>query len=202
MARRPRRPSAETRAEILAKAQDLFRIVGYAKTSIADIAAALDMSPANIFKHFPSKAALAEATSEIHLALILDALAAISPDLAPPDRFRRFAEVLLTCHLENSEANPHLFDIVLHAMSTQPASVRAFDVALQQGLLDILADGQQSGAFVLTGDPAAIVDVLLDCIAGVTHPLLIRHVDRAQLFTRLERMIDFLNASLSPALEK
>ncbi len=202
MARRPRRPGAETKAEILAKAQDLFRTAGYAKTSIADIAVALDMSPANVFKHFSSKAALAEAISAIHLALIRDALAAIPADLAPPDRLRRFAEVLLECHLANSEGNPHIFEIVIHAMTTQPQSVRDFDAALQEGLLAILTAGQANGAFARSGDPVVLVDVLLDCIAGVSHPLLIQHAERAVLFARLDRMIDFLIASLHSGLAK
>ncbi len=65
MARRPRRSSAETRAEILATAENLFRSGGYEKTSVHDIAATIGMSPANVFKHFPSKMALVEAIGEV-----------------------------------------------------------------------------------------------------------------------------------------
>ena len=61
MARRPRRKAEETRADILSMAEMLFRQRGYVAVSIADIATALGMSPANIFKHFHSKTALVDA---------------------------------------------------------------------------------------------------------------------------------------------
>lgn len=48
-------------ALILTEAERPFIDVGHEHTSIADIAAALNMSPANIFNHFHSKAELAQA---------------------------------------------------------------------------------------------------------------------------------------------
>jgi AcrR family transcriptional regulator len=40
----------ETRERILIKADELFRQFGFPKTTVADIAAELGMSPANIYK--------------------------------------------------------------------------------------------------------------------------------------------------------
>ena len=55
-------PRAETtRAEIVTTAERLFRSLGYQKTAVADIARELGMSPANIYRFFPSKAAINEA---------------------------------------------------------------------------------------------------------------------------------------------
>ena len=65
MARRPRRKAEETREDILSMAELLFRQRGFVAVSIADIAAALGMSPANVFKHFRSKAALVDAIAEV-----------------------------------------------------------------------------------------------------------------------------------------
>jgi len=59
--RRPRRSAEETRRDILAKAEELFRERGFNAVAIADIAAALGMSPANVFKNFNSKNALVDA---------------------------------------------------------------------------------------------------------------------------------------------
>jgi AcrR family transcriptional regulator len=44
----------EARARILEAAEKQFRRVGYHRTSVADIAAELGMSPANIYRFFPS----------------------------------------------------------------------------------------------------------------------------------------------------
>ena len=68
-------PRAETtRAEIVATAERLFRSLGYQKTAVADIARELGMSPANIYRFFPSKAAINEAICARTLS-VLDELA-------------------------------------------------------------------------------------------------------------------------------
>ena len=56
-----RTKSDDTRARIMEAAEALFRRLGYAKTAVVDIAAELGMSPANIYRFFPSKNAIVEA---------------------------------------------------------------------------------------------------------------------------------------------
>src|SRR3954464_11736380 len=51
----------DTRARIIETADALFRRLGFAKTAVADIAAELDMSPANVYRFFSSKNAIVEA---------------------------------------------------------------------------------------------------------------------------------------------
>ena len=43
------------REQILVTAERLFREIGYQKTTVADIAKALRMSPANVYRFFDSK---------------------------------------------------------------------------------------------------------------------------------------------------
>lgn len=50
--------SDEARARILEVAEEHFRSVGYHRTSVADIAAKLGMSAANIYRFFPSRDAI------------------------------------------------------------------------------------------------------------------------------------------------
>jgi AcrR family transcriptional regulator len=45
----------DVRERILVTAERLFREIGYQKTTVADIARALRMSPANIYRFFDSK---------------------------------------------------------------------------------------------------------------------------------------------------
>ena len=49
---------ADTRARILVVAEKLFREIGYQKTTVADIAKVLRMSPANVYRFFDSKKAI------------------------------------------------------------------------------------------------------------------------------------------------
>src|SRR5215475_491692 len=51
----------DTRGRIIETAEALFRRLGFAKTTVADIAAELKMSPANVYRFFPSKNAIVEA---------------------------------------------------------------------------------------------------------------------------------------------
>ena len=51
----------DTRARIVETAEVLFRRLGFAKTTVADIAAELHMSPANVYRFFPSKTAIVQA---------------------------------------------------------------------------------------------------------------------------------------------
>ena len=46
---------ADTRARILVVAERLFREIGYQKTTVADIAKVLRMSPANVYRFFDSR---------------------------------------------------------------------------------------------------------------------------------------------------
>src|SRR5262249_46553247 len=50
----------DTRERILVVAERLFRQIGYQKTTVADIAKELRMSPANVYRFFESKKAIHE----------------------------------------------------------------------------------------------------------------------------------------------
>src|SRR5262249_7910482 len=62
----------DTRAGIMDPAEALFRRIGYAKTAVADIASELGMSPANIYRFFPSKNAIVEAICRRCLSTVED----------------------------------------------------------------------------------------------------------------------------------
>src|SRR2546429_9901295 len=51
----------DSRSRIVETADALFRRLGFAKTAVADIAAELKMSPANVYRFFASKNAIIEA---------------------------------------------------------------------------------------------------------------------------------------------
>src|SRR3977135_587609 len=53
----------DTRERILVVAERLFRQIGYQKTTVADIAKELRMSPANVYRFFDSKKAIHESVA-------------------------------------------------------------------------------------------------------------------------------------------
>jgi len=84
-----------TRAAIIDTAERLFRTLGYQKTTVADIARDLKMSPANIYRFFPSKSAINEAICGRILAGLDDAVWKVARGPAsPPDRVRALFRLL------------------------------------------------------------------------------------------------------------
>jgi AcrR family transcriptional regulator len=75
--RRPRRPAAARRADVLAAARRLFAERGYHATSTRELAQAADINDALLYRYFPSKDA-------ILIALVDEAIAAFSALPAPP----------------------------------------------------------------------------------------------------------------------
>src|SRR5262250_1064455 len=92
----------DTRARIMDTAEALFRRMGFAKTAVADIAAELKMSPANIYRFFPSKNAIVEAIAQQCLAEVEDKAWAIARAKGPPGpRIEQLILEVLAYHKDN-----------------------------------------------------------------------------------------------------
>src|SRR5262249_56455638 len=78
-----RAKSDDTRTRIVETADALFRRLGFAKTAVADIAAELRMSPANVYRFFPSKTAIVQAICQRCLSEVEEAACAIARSKAP-----------------------------------------------------------------------------------------------------------------------
>src|ERR1700730_7166329 len=99
----------DTRARIVEAAEALFRRLGYAKTAVADIAAELGMSPANVYRFFPSKNAIIEAICQVFLAQLDEKAWAAA-------RVERLFLEILAFHKDNLIVEQRVNDIVLAAM--------------------------------------------------------------------------------------
>src|SRR6266478_8990163 len=87
---------ADTQARILLTAERLFREIGYQKTTVADIAKVLKMSPANVYRFFDSKRAIHEAVARRLMGEVEDAIDVIVAK--PASATVRLREVLMTIH--------------------------------------------------------------------------------------------------------
>ena len=68
----------DTRERILVVAERLFREIGYQKTTVADIAKVLRMSPANVYRFFDSKKAIHQGVARTLMGGVEDAAHAIA----------------------------------------------------------------------------------------------------------------------------
>src|SRR6266853_956678 len=116
---------SDTRERILEVALRLFREIGYQKTTVADIAKVLRMSPANVYRFFDSKKAIHEGVARIMMGEVEVAAQAIAAASGPAAV--RMRELLKTVHRMNSER--YTGDSKLHEM-VEIAMEESWDVCV------------------------------------------------------------------------
>jgi AcrR family transcriptional regulator len=187
----------DVRERILVTAERLFREVGYQKTTVADIAKTLRMSPANVYRFFDSKKAIHEGVARHLMGEVERAAEVIAKKpLAPTARLR---QLLTTIHHMNAER--YVGDSKLHEM-VAIAMEEDWDVCKQHmeriaGVIAIvIADGAAAGEF-----HAPDVELAAMCtstaMARFFHPQLIAQCADKPGPT-LDQMIDFVIAGLAP----
>src|SRR3979409_1095275 len=102
----------DTRERILVVAERLFRQIGYQKTTVADIAKELRMSPANVYRFFESKKAIHEGVARTLMGGVEAAARTIAG--TPDPAAQRLRELITTIHRMNSER--YVGDSKLHEM--------------------------------------------------------------------------------------
>src|SRR5258708_13020443 len=91
----------DTRERILVVAERLFREIGYQKTTVADIAKVLRMSPANVYRFFDSKKAIHEGVARSLMGGVEDAAQDIAARRG--SAASRLRELMTTIHRMNCE---------------------------------------------------------------------------------------------------
>ena len=187
---------ADTRARILVTAERLFREIGYQKTTVADIAKVLKMSPANVYRFFDSKKAINEGVARGLMGEVEDAAHAIV--IRPGPAADRLRELLTTVHRMNSEryvGDSKLHEMVAIAMDESWQVCVAHMQIITESIVGIIAQGVASGEFEAPDVPLAAG---CTCTAMIRffHPQMI-----AQCATKpgpsIDQMIDFILASLA-----
>jgi AcrR family transcriptional regulator len=188
---------SDTRERILVVAERLFRQIGYQKTTVADIAKELRMSPANIYRFFDSKKAIHEGVArelmgevEVEAQRIAD---------RPGPAAARLRELMKTVHRMNSER--YVGDSKLHEM-VAIAMEEDWDVCVSHIQLitrtmgSVIAQGVASGEFDVTD----LEEAALCCCTGMIrffHPQMIAQCVNKPGPT-IDQMIDFLLLGLAP----
>src|SRR5205807_4499691 len=103
----------DTRERILVVAERLFRQIGYQKTTVADIAKELRMSPANVYRFFDSKKSIHEGVARTLMGEVEVEAQRIAE--APGPAAVRLREMMKTIHRMNTEryvGDSELHDVV------------------------------------------------------------------------------------------
>ena len=187
----------DTRERILVVAERLFRQIGYQKTTVADIAKELRMSPANVYRFFDSKKAIHEGVARSLMGEVEIEAQAIAAKPGPAAV--RLRELMKTIHRMNSER--YVADSKLHEM-VEIAMQEDWDVCLAhmemitRTIGSVVAQGAATGEFVVADLQIA---ALCACTGMIRffHPQMIAQTANKPGPT-IDQMIDFVLASLAP----
>lgn len=138
----------DTRTRILMEAERLFRHYGYGKTTIADISEACGMSPANVYRFFPSKSALTEAICGRIIAHLEGVLFEIIKRPIPASE--RLTLLIAEIHrhtLEDLLDRHKVHEMVVIALEEQWLAVRNHIDRMTSYFGEIIRDGVASGEF-------------------------------------------------------
>jgi AcrR family transcriptional regulator len=185
-----------TRSRIVAAAERLFRTIGYQKTTVADIAKDLAMSPANVYRFFPSKADIRDAVGRLLMTEVENAIAAIGnrPGPAAP----RLAEAMRTLNRMNKErylSDTKMHDMVRAAIDENWGMVVEHVRVMEDLMTKIVADGIASGEFKVT-DAGAAARCVKSAMISFCHPQLLEECAAFPEPT-IDQMIAFCLASLT-----
>ncbi len=107
-------PVALTRDRILDVVEELFAERGLAGTSVRDIAARIDLTPASLYNHFPGKQALYEAVLERGVRPLL----VLMQGLAAPAEGADSADEIISAIMQHLNQRPHLPRLIHHEAVT------------------------------------------------------------------------------------
>ncbi|MFG0401331.1 TetR/AcrR family transcriptional regulator [Pseudomonas sp. zjy_11] len=138
----------EVRDQIVAAATEHFRLYGYEKTTVSDLAKAIGFSKAYIYKFFESKQAIGEMICSNCLQQIqTEVNAAIDEVDSPPEKLRRMLKALVEASLRLFFQDRKLYDIATSAASGRWPATLLYEGFIEQTLREILQQGRQSGDF-------------------------------------------------------
>ncbi len=139
----------ELRVRILAAAHDRFSKEGYGKTTMADLAADCQCSPANLYRYYPSKQDIAAAVCQQCLD---DSLATLRelvrrPGTTAEARLRAYVLGGLKLSREDAQSGPKLNEFISYILEKRQDLVHARIQAQTSLIVEILAFGNESGEF-------------------------------------------------------
>ncbi|MFZ6772357.1 TetR/AcrR family transcriptional regulator [Undibacterium sp. SXout7W] len=138
----------EVRDQIVVAATGHFRLYGYEKTTVSDLAKAIGFSKAYIYKFFESKQAIGELICANCLREIeSDVRTAMEGVKHPSEKLRRMLKTIVESSLRLFFEDRKLYDIAASAATENWESVRTYEDRIKMLLQDVLRQGRETGEF-------------------------------------------------------
>ncbi|WP_274654675.1 TetR family transcriptional regulator [Paenibacillus humicola] len=131
-----------SKERILDTTEEVLRKFGPAKTNMSDIARALGVSHAALYRLYDNKAALKEAVVERWLERSLPPLIAVAEEDGPAElRLYRWLDTLRTYKRNRSRRDPELFEMYAGLVKEAPSALQKHRDRLLGQLAAIIEDG-------------------------------------------------------------
>lgn len=159
-----------TRDRIVSTAEDVIRRFGPAKATVVDVARALGVSHAAVYRHVATKAELRDLVVGRWLEATMRPLRAIVAEPGPaPERLRRLFDTLIAIKRQRAANDPELFA----AYRTLAADAKSIGAAHVEELVAlpaaIIRAGVEEGTF-RSVDPVAAARAVLFATSRFHHP--------------------------------
>ena len=165
----------EVRARILEVAEAHCRRIGYHKTSVADIASELGMSPANVYRFFPSRDAINESICRRVVNEVADIACAIARTNAPA--LEKLDRLLTAVHQHNKTKlikERRIHDMIVTATQENWAIIKTHIERMVTIFEAIIREGTEAGELKVE-DPAEAARAVNTAFTPFFHPILIEH---------------------------
>ena len=192
----------DTRVRIMDAAEALFRRLGFGKTAVADIAAELRMSPANVYRFFPSKNAIVEAICQRCLSELDERMwAAARSRASAATRLEQLFLEIYAYHKDNLISEKRVHDIVLVAMENNWAAIDAHIQMMCNVIEMVVRDGIENGEFEPV-EPRETAELIKRAMLHYCHPLMVaealRERDEATVEKDARASVRFLIRAITP----
>jgi TetR/AcrR family transcriptional repressor of the ameABC operon len=199
--RKPRRKAEETRQDILQTAEDLFRTRGVGKSSVADVAQRLGMSPSNVFKHFHSKTALVDAICDRHIGRMIARFSTLDVEAAPPAKLGIVVERLMAAHLQDIRENPFFLEMIFLMSQGELDSANRYRQLINGLFRELIQEGVEAGTYTCSDAGTASLHVGA-AFATVLHPIFLLEAEEKELEERRVGLVALVNAALQNPVAK
>jgi AcrR family transcriptional regulator len=191
----PKNSEQDTQLKIVEIAERLFGQIGFQKTTVADIARALRMSSANIYRFFSAKAEIDEAVGRRILREVEAAVDNTAKHFGSASyKLRESMVAIERIHSQRFAANPKLHELVETALNENWPIAREHTEKIEKSLTEIISQGNRDGEWHADDDDLAAMLVRSACLR-FCHPRLMVECF-AEPEPTIDQMVDFCLAAL------
>lgn len=184
----------DRREQIICTADKLFRESSYKKTTVADIAKALGISTAYVYRFFKSKQAIGEVVCAKTLRQMGESLLEIvESDLPATRRLRLFMETALRLSYELIVVESKVNEVVVAAIEGNWCTIAGLQSQVYSMIERVVDEGRRAGEF----DKRTPLDEITNGIAEILMPYLTAHCLVHRSWDELEKG---MNAAANLAL--